>query len=46
MGLGLSSALGVVESHGGEISFDPSVMPTRFVVMLPVRQVASAKRAA
>jgi PAS domain S-box-containing protein len=37
-GLGLSVSTGIVETHSGTLSYDPSHPNTRFVVSLPKRQ--------
>lgn len=34
-GLGLSVSKGIIESHGGELKYDPSFLHTRFIVELP-----------
>jgi signal transduction histidine kinase len=45
-GIGLSIAHGIIAAHGGALSLDVACRNTRFVVRLPKKQAAGAKRAA
>ncbi len=39
-GLGLSVSLGIIQHHGGDLSFDPTAQNTRFVIHLPLQKIS------